>query len=208
MRSYPYFMIDGLLVAVAVLLLVFSAVSGILFDYLLLAVTAAFIAWRYVSEKRHADAFDESVSCIKGLDSWDSDFFSLGTLILRYRGERAYYSSEMGRGQDGVVVASYTLALANPSKTWFDIRAKADGRGFEASGDRKFFARVKDDIENFDRKYEVVRIRESDGLLRTDVRLAFSTKPLEKEEKSAEMCEFLEEYLEFALALNRKLKTG
>jgi hypothetical protein len=208
MKRYPYFMTDGVFVLAVLALLLFAIFSGTILNYILALVGIAFIAWRYVSEGRKARDFSESVSCIKGLRSWEAVFLSFGTLKFGYKGEDVFYSSEMGQRLDGTVQVGYGLGIANRANGWFDARQKKDGPGFDLSGDRKLFALVKGDIEKFDRKYEVVRIRQSDGLLQTEVRLEFSTKPLAKEEKAAEMCEFLEEYLEFGLALNKKLKTA
>ncbi len=208
MKRYPYFMTDGVFVLAVLVLLVFAALSGAILSYFLALVAVAFIAWRYVSEGRKARDFGESISCIKGLRSWEAVFLSFGTLKFDYKGESVLYSSEIGQRLDGTAQVAYGLGLTNRARAWFDARQKKGGQGFDVTGDTKLFALVKDDIENFDRKYEVVRIRQSDGLLQTEVRLEFSTKPLAKEEKAAEMCGFLEEYLEFGLLLNKKLKAA
>lgn len=208
MKSYPYFMTDGVILLAVLILLVFAVLSGDILNYLLVLVGIAFIAWRYVSEERRAKDFGESISGMRGLRSWEAVFLSLGTLKFDYNGEIVLYSSELGQRLDGTVQVAYGLSLTNRARGGFEVRQKKDAGGFDVSGDRSLFALVKDDIEKFDRKYEILHIRQSDGLLQMEVRLEFSTKPLAEEEKAAEMCDFLEEYLDFGLALNKKLKVS
>jgi hypothetical protein len=207
-KRYPYFLIDGLFIVVDVLLLGLTIYTGILYGYLLVLLVTAYVAWRYFSEERRAKEFHDSISCIKGLESWESVFLSFGTLKFGYNEESVLYSSEIGQRSEGAMAVGYNFAFTNRSKTWFDIRRKADGKGFDVAGDKRVFALVKGDIEDFDRKYEITRIRQTDGLLQIGIRLKFSIEPLTREEKSAEMCEFLEDCLEFGLVLNKKLKTG
>ena len=204
MKRYPYFVSDGALIVLVLSFAILAAISGAIFDYATALVAFVLVGLRFVSGARNVKEFGETVSSIRGLKAWETEFLSFGTLKFDYKGETVFYSSTIGRKSDGAIPVTYRLCLTNKAKTSFDICQKE--KAFEVSGDNAFFALVKNDIERFDKKYEVRRISNSDGVLRIAVLLEFGETPISRENKSADMCEFLEEYLEFGFALNKKLK--
>lgn len=205
MKCCPYFVADALLLAVSVALFPLSFIYSGPLNYALPFVFLAFVAFRLATELKAAEDFDGAVKGIRGLRSWQSEFFSFGTLKLDYRGQKIRYSSEIRDRFDSVVPVIYTLSIANNGRKPFEIRGAGDGT-FNVSGDRRFFESAKRVILAFDKKYEIRSIRSSDGLLRTDVVLCFAAgAPPSKPAKLGEMAGFLGDYLEFGLALKRKL---
>lgn len=207
MKQYPYFITDGALIVLALLFAILAAISGAIFDYAAAFVAFSLVGLRFVSGERSVKAFRESVSSIKGLKAWETEFLSFGTLKFDYNGETAFYSFQIGRTSDGAMPVAYRLCFTNRAKIDFGASRNADP-GLVVSGDRSFFALVKNNIERFDKKYEIKRVSNSDGTLLLEVLLEFGETPISEEKKSADMCEFLEEYLEFGFALNKKLKTA
>ncbi len=207
MRNYPYFISDALILLV--LLFIVPAVSIYLGNLVMGLMSILFFALVFQSSIRKIKDFERSIEGIKGIRSWESDFSSLGTLVFDYKGERLRYHSVV-RGKDGGnIPVDYLVDARNGSKKRFEILNKGEGwlNEFYVSGDKRFLSSVKREISAFNKKYMISEMRNSDGFLHISVSLQFLPgKPPSKEKKLGDMAGFLEEYLEFAYKLNRKLR--
>ena len=211
MRHYPYFLMDLLLLLV---LLVIVPAGALLMQPPSLATAAASVLIFAIFFKMTIEKiqdFRSSVRDIEGVNSWESDFMSLGTLIFNYMGEQMKYKSELkGKSKDFISV-HYSLSSRSGSKTEFAIINQENGwlGEFAVFGDKKFLESVKKQIDAFNKKYCIMSISNSGGKLETVVDLTFkSGPPPSKEAKLDEMQAFLKEFLDFQRKLSQALKKG
>ncbi len=207
MKTFPYFFGDlllGLFALSSILLSVFlPGINSYALTVLSLFISALLFK---ASEDRAAD-FRAACRNIRGLESWESELLSYGTLVLIYKGERARFSSAIGSAPDSVPV-DYLLSFENGAKASFEAGLDEFGR-LGVGGDAKAFAPIQADVAEFDRKYPVLFIRNRDGILDLCVRLEFEKGPRPpREEKLSNMAAFLSDYLAFGYSLNSRLKAA
>ena len=204
MRRFPYFLPEGVLLLLAAVALFIPLIAPQLFNYAMAVLSLALFGGVFLTFDRYARNFDSAAARIKGL-SWDSHFFSLGTLELSFKGEKARYRSEIGKGGKTVPV-DYYLMMENGNDASFMITKDGSG-GFSANGGEGFLKAARGEIEAFDRCYPVRSISNIDGALEICVRLEFERgAPPSKEEKMADMSGFLEDFLSFTYLLNSALR--
>lgn len=205
MRRYPYFAPEGILLLLAALSLVVPLVSPGMYNYGMALLSLVLFVAIFRAFDGYARDFDSSVKGIKGLASWDTRFFSLGTLEIRYGGEKARYRSET-RPAGKTIPVDYFLDFENGSDESFVIARRAEG-GFATVDGAGFLKAAGAEIKAFDECYSVREISNSDGVLEICVRLEFEKGPApSKEEKLADMSGFLEDFLSFGSGLNGLLK--
>ncbi len=205
MRRYPYFAPESILLVLAALSLVIPLVSPGLYNYGMALLSLVLFVVIFRAFDGAARDFESSARGIKGLTSWDTRFFSLGTLELSYGGEKARYRSETGPAGNTIPV-DYYLDFENGSEDSFVIARRADG-GFATEDGAAFLKAAGAEIKAFDECYSIREISNSDGILEICVRLEFEKGPApSKEEKLADMSGFLEDFLAFGSGLNRLLK--
>ncbi len=205
MRAFPYFLSEGILAFLAAVSLLIPLVAPGALNYGLALLSLVIFLGFFKIFDGMAHDFARSVKVIKGLDSWDSDFFSSGSVRLEYRGEKAHYRSLVGRPGKTIPV-DYYLRFGNGSAERFIFSKKPDG-GFSLEGGEGFYKKAAAEIGKFDSCYFVREISNMDGTLEIDVRLEFEHgQPPSKEEKLADMTGFLEDFLEFGYGLNSLLK--
>lgn len=211
MRHYPYFLMDLLLLLV---LLVIVPAGALLMQPPSLATAAVSVIifalfFKMTIEK--IQDFRSSVKNIEGVDDWESDFMSLGTLVFSYMGEKMSYKSELkGRTKEYISV-HYSLSSKNDSKAEFAIINQETGwlGEFAVFGDSGFLESVKKEIDSFNKKYCIMSMSNSGGRLETIVDLSFKTgPPPSKEAKLDEMQAFLNEFLGFQLKISQALRKG
>lgn len=204
MKRYPYFAAEGLLLLLAAVSLVVPLVSPGFYNYGMALLSLLIFIAVFRAFDAYARDFDSSVRGIKGL-SWDTHFFSVGTLEMEFGGEKARYRSEvMPAGR--TIPVDYYLSFFNGSDASFVIAKDAAG-GFITDGGDGFLKSAMAEIRSFDSCYPVREISNQDGRLEICVRLEFEKgAPPSKEEKLADMSGFLEDFLAFGSALNRSLK--
>lgn len=139
MKCCPFFVADAVLMALAVAMFPLSALYGAPMNYVLAILSLAFVAFRLKTESDAARDFSDGVKRIRGLRSWESEFLSFGTLKFDYKGQEIRYSSRIDERFDSVIPVTYSLSLLNRNRQSFDIVQKAEGSGFDAYGDKRFF---------------------------------------------------------------------
>ncbi len=209
MRHYPYFIMDLFLLLV---LLVIVPVGALLMQppsFATAAVSVIVFALFFKMSIEKIQDFRSSVKNIPGIESWESDFMSMGTLLFNYKGEKMRYKSELkGREKDYISV-HYCLSAENPSGEEFAIINQEKGwlGEFAVFGDSKFLDSVKKQISDFNRKYCIISMSNAGGRLETVVELTFkSGAPPSKEAKLDEMQAFLQAFLDFETIINQALK--
>lgn len=200
MKSYPYFIFDLFLLVAIVSLVLLSLAHCNSLSYGLAFASLAVFGVIFIGNQEKAEVFDAVVRGIEGISSWDSDFLSLGTLRFVYRGERVRYSSLIRQRFNGGIPVDYSVCMENGNRISFDIARKA-GR-LSVSGNKKFLVSVKKDVNAFNRKYKLRRMRNSRGMLKIDVRMEFTADSMER----GGISRFLKDYLEFGHRINKKLK--
>jgi hypothetical protein len=153
--------------------------------------------------------FRSSVKELKGVESWESDFMSIGTLVFNYKGEKMSYKSELkGKSKDYISV-NYTLSANNNSKKEFAIINQEKGwlGEFAVFGDSKFLEAIKKEISSFNKNYCIISMANASGVLETVVELSFKKgAPPSKEAKLDEMQAFLRSFLDFEMKINQALR--
>jgi hypothetical protein len=200
MRSYPYFIFDLFLLVAIVSLVLLSLAHCNSLSYALAFASLAVFGVIFIGNQEKAEVFDAAVRGIKGISSWESDFLSLGTLRFVYRGEKVRYSSLIRQRFNGGIPVDYSVCMENGNRVSFDI-ARKRGR-LSVSGNRKFLTSVKKDVNAFNRKYKLRRMKNSKGLLKIDARMVFTTDSIKKDG----VARFLKDYLEFGHSINKRLK--
>jgi hypothetical protein len=155
--------------------------------------------------------FRSSAKGIEGLDSWESLFMSMGTLVFNYKGEKMLYKSALKGRENDFIAVHYELSAQSGSKTEFAIINQGSGflGEFSVFGDAAFPESVKKEISSFNSKYRIMSMANCDGKLETVVELCFkNSPPPSKDEKLDEMQAFLAEYLGFVLKICQALKKG
>jgi len=209
MRNYPYFISDA--IVLLLLLAVIPAVSLYSGYGSWIAITSILIFFIYFqSSITKIKDFERSVKNIKGIRSWESNFFSFGTLFFDYKGERLSYQSMLRGKRGNHISVDYVLDAVNKSKKQFEM--KNEGRGwlneFSVSGDEKFLSSMKKDIVAFNKKYRIEKMKNDKGVLHMVVNLRFMPgKPPSKKEKLEDMSQFLQDYLELTSKINKRLRT-
>lgn len=210
MKHYPYFIADALLLILLVLVIPLGALY-LHYGIELPLVSVLVFALIFHSNIGKIKDFEGSVKNIKGIDSWESDFFSLGCLIFDYKGEELNYCS-MLRGKSGKDISvDYLIDASNNSKKELEIINVGEGwlNEFSVSGDKKTISSIKKEFSAFNKKYRIESLKNSKGKLHIAVNLRFMPgKPPSKKKKLEDMTAFLQDYLEFAYNLNKKLKKG
>jgi hypothetical protein len=204
MRHYPYFFSDLLLLfafALSVALaLALQTVESVFLPVLIIIAILAVLKYTTDGVRR----MEEALSIIPNVRSWDSDFLSFGALVLDYRGMPIRYSSQVGREIDGTLPVEFKISLANGSpvtfRAFYDERTKA----FAVEGNKIFFAMVREELTSFDRKYALIEVRNSDGLLRIHSVLGF-VKP-EAPGGGITLSSYLQDLFELGYSINCKLK--
>ncbi len=200
MKSYPYFIFDLFLLVAIVSLVLLSLAHCNSLSYGIAFASLAVFGVVFIGNQEKAEVFDAAVRGIKGVSSWDSDFLSLGTLRFTYRGEKVKYSSWIRqRFNDGIPV-DYSICMENSSRTSFDIARKA-GK-LLMGGNKKLLTSVKKDVNAFNKKYKLRRMRNSKGMLKIDARMEFTADSM----KEGGVARFLKDYLELGYKVNKKLK--
>ena len=207
MKHYPYFVYEFLLFMFLLLLVpMISAFYG----YSHLAIFSALLyALVFVRDIGKVKDFERSIAKIKKITSWESDFFSFGRLIFDYAGEQFYYKSFLLGKIGHTVSVNYELSTRNDSKKTFEILNQGSGwlNEYSVSGDKKFLDSIKKDISKFHKEHMLMRLSNSHGILKILVNIRFrDEKPPSKKAKLNSMNDFLEDYLEFASKINKKLK--
>ncbi len=209
MKNYPYFIMDFILLLV---LLVIVPIGALIMQPPSIATAAVsvivFALFFKVSFEKIQD-FRSSAKELKGLDSWESDFMSMGTLIFNYKGEEMHYKSELKGKSKEYISVHYSLSSKNNSKKEFAIINQENGwlSEFAVFGDSKFLESVKREISEFNKKYCIMSMANADGKLETVAELSFETgPPPSKQAKLDEMQAFLQEFLDFELKISQALK--
>lgn len=209
MKNYPYFIMDFILVLVLLVIVPIGALIMQPPSFATAAVSVIVFALFFKISFEKIQDFRSSAKELKGLDSWESDFMSLGTLIFNYKGEKMHYKSELkGKNKDYISV-HYSLSSKNNSKKEFAIINQENGwlGEFAVFGDSKFLESVKKEISAFNKKYCIMSLANSEGKLETIVDLTFKTGPApSKQAKLDEMQAFLQEFLDFELKIGQALK--
>jgi hypothetical protein len=163
MRHYPYFIMDLVLLLV---LLVIVPIGALLMQppsFATAAVSLIVFALFFKISIEKIQDFRSSVNELEGVESWESDFMSLGTLIFNYKGERMRYKSELkGRSRDYISV-HYHLSAENGSKKEFAIINQEEGwlGEFSVFGDSKFLETVKKEARRRQKRRSWTRCRHS-----------------------------------------------
>ncbi|MBD3210770.1 hypothetical protein GF318_05295 [Candidatus Micrarchaeota archaeon] len=207
MKHYPFFITE------VVFLLLFLAIVPVSiffngpFSWLFALVAGIiFVVISVMDHQRYVD-FAESVKSIKGLKNWETEFWSVGTLKFDYKGEKIRYSSCVGRSTPSVIPVTYNLQLENGSPVSFSLGQGGKWLGeFSAKGNRKFLDTIRQEISSFNKKYELRKMENHEGLLDISVKLDFVAHKPPPEDKLEDMSRFLKEYLEFGYTINKKLK--
>ncbi len=207
MKHYPYFVFEFLLFSF--LLLLVPAIS-IFYGYTQVAILSILLfALIFVRNIGKVKDFEKSISKIKKITSWESDFFSLGRLIFDYEGEQLYYKSFLLGKVERSFSVDYELCARNDNKKKFEILNVGSGwlNEYSVSGDKQFLSSIKGEITKFNKEYMLVRLCNNHGILKMIVNIRFKDeKPPSKEIKLDSMNDFLDDYLEFASKINKKLK--
>lgn len=205
MKRFPYFYTDGILIALAAAALLVPLVSPGLYNVSMALLSLAIFIGIFSEFDGKARDFASSAGQIKGLEDWDTEFFSNGSLILRYRGEKAVFRSRVVGGEKTIPV-DYFMRFENGNPLGFTIVKTPEG-GFRAEGGESFFKVVGKEIARFDESYPVREISNFDGELEICVRLEFMRGiPPSKEEKLDDMAGFLEDLLSFGRSMNLLLR--
>lgn len=210
MKHYPYFVMDLVLMAV---LLVIVPAGALLMEppsFATAAVSIIVFALFFRETLEKILDFRSSAKDIPGLESWESDFMSIGTLIFVFKGQMMRYSSALRGRVEGLISMDYTIRTENGSKASFE--AVNMGKGwlgeFSVSGDLKMLGPLSEDIDSFNRRYMLSRISNKDGVLESVANLRFkSGKPPSKEQKLDEMQAFLTEFIRLNYEMNEALKS-
>ncbi len=206
MKHYPYFIWDAILVLLLLIVIPIATLYITPHNYATAALSVLVFALIFKPSIEKTKDFEQSVRNIKELRSWESDFLSLGTLILDYKGQSMRYCSVLRGKVDGNISVDYAIDVKNKSKKEFEI--KNIGKGwlgeFSVKGNRSA-ERLKKEISAFNKKYRLEEIKNSNGLLHIVVNLQFkSAEP--PPDKLGDMTSFLKDYLEFSYRISSKLK--
>ena len=207
MKHYPYFVYEFMLF---VFLLLLVPMISVFYGHHHMALFSALIfALIFVRNIGKIKDFERSIAKIKKITSWESDFFSFGRLIFDYDAEQFYYKSFLLGKVDNAFSVNYELCARNDSKKTFEALNTGSGwlGEYSVSGDKKFLDSIKKDISKFNKEYMLMRISNNHGILKMIVNIRFKDeKPPSKQAKLDSMNDFLEDYLEFASKINKKLK--
>ena len=199
MKRYPYFLFDFLLLIFILSLLLFAVWHNT--NYALAVASLVVFGVIFIDNHGKVLNFDSAITGIKGIRSWRSSFLSLGTLRFDYRGVDVRYSSLIRQRLNGGIPVDYSICMKNGSRISFEVIQKS-GR-LSMSGNKRFLASVKKEVNAFNRKYGLRCMRNSKGLLEIDVRLEFTASNM----KAGGVTRFLKDYLEFGYIINKKLKS-
>jgi hypothetical protein len=211
MRHYPYFMMDFILLIVLLVIVPLGALLMQPPSFATAAVSVLVFALFFKISIEKIQDFRSSAKELKGLDSWESEFMSLGTLIFHFKGEKMSYKSAFRGRQKDLIAVQYELSAQNGSNTEFAIINQESGwlGEFSVFGDSAFPESMKKEIASFNSKYRVMSLANCDGKLEAVVELCFkNAPPPSKDDKLDEMQAFLQEYLVFVLKINQALKKG
>ena len=200
MKRYPYFLFDFLLLIFILSLLLFAVWHNTISNYALAVASLAVFGVILIGNHGKVLDFDSAITGIKGMRSWRSSFLSLGTLRFDYKGEDVRYSSLIRQRLNGGIPVDYSICMENNSRTSFEAIQKS-GR-LSMSGNKKFLASVKKEVNAFNRKYGLRGMKNSKGLLEIDVRLEFTASNM----KAGGVTRFLKDYLELGYRINKRLK--
>jgi|GEM_PF-3097488 len=208
-RNYPYFVTDVIFLAVFLAIIPVSIVYNGAFSYAFILVAGIIFAVVTLTNLNKYRDFEKSVKGIKGLRAWGTDFFSTGTLLFDYKGERIRYSSCVGSHPGNYIPVNYAEQLENGSDISFELYPGGRWLGeFSAKGNRKFLDSLRQEITAFNRKYPLTGMSNREGMLEVRVRLDFIAGEPAPEGKLKDMAHFLEDFLAFGCKVNDKLKPG
>ncbi len=207
MKHYPYFVFEFLLF---VFLLILVPMISVFYGHAHMAIFSALLfALIFVRNIGKLKDFERSISKIRNITTWESDFFSFGRLIFDYGGEQFYYKSFLLGKVENAFSVDYELCARNDSEKTFEILYEGSGwlGDYCVSGDKKFLNSIKSEISRFNKEYMLTRLSNSHGILKMVVNIRFKDeKPPSKQAKLDSMNDFLGDYLEFASRINKKLK--
>lgn len=210
MRHYPYFVMDFILLMVLLVIVPLWALFMQPPSFATAAVSVLIFALFFKISIEKIQDFRASAKGIEGLDSWESMFMSLGTLVFNFKGEKMLYKSALrGREKDFIAV-HYDISTQSGSKTEFALINQGSGwlGEFSVFGDSAFPESAKKEISAFNSKYRIMSMANCDGKLEAVVELCFkNAPPPSKDDKLDEMQAFLQEYLGFMLKISKALKT-
>lgn len=208
-RSYPYFVTDVVLLAVFLAIIPVSIIYNSGFSYAFILVAGIIFAFVTLMNLNKYRDFEKSVKSIKDLHAWGADFFSTGTLMFDYKGEKIRYFSCVGGHPAGYIPVNYTEQLENGSDASFELSPGGQWLGeFSAKGNRKFLDTLRQEITAFNRKYPLMGMSNREGMLEVRVRLDFIAGEPAPEGKLKDMTQFLEDFLAFGYKVNNRLKPG
>ncbi|MBU0533116.1 hypothetical protein KKB44_06505 [Candidatus Micrarchaeota archaeon] len=207
MRRYPYFITDAVLLLIFLAIVPITVIYNTVYNYATLLLAGAVLVFVLLNNRNKFLDFKNSIKNIRGLRSWETDFFSFGAILFDYKGQEIRYSSSVGATQKNYIPVNYTIELKNNKNTSFELNRNGKWLGeFQVKGNRKSLDKLKQDITLFNKKYAISHMSNSNGLLKISVTLDFIASEPAPADKLEDMAHFLKDLLEFGYNINKKIK--
>jgi hypothetical protein len=208
MRHYPFFVTEVIFLLLFLMIIPITYLYNGPISYAAALVAGIIFIVVSITDQKKFTEFEGSVEKIKGLLSWETDFFSTGRLIFDYKGEKVRYSTCIGATRKSHIPVSYHIQLNNKGGVSFDMSPGGRWLGaFSVRGDRKFLDTLRQEITAFNRKYALKRMRNTEGILDISVQLDFIANQPPPPDKLEDMTAFLSDFLEFGYRVNSRLKS-